>query len=131
MASLGGAKTISVAALLVVAAALFQSSTIASAQSLRINSPRGVGGEVDSGGGREDGQDVLIKLPTDLKAVLDLQKADRRRIHASILGLHPDGGDEQQVLHMHDYDSLMDHDSANHATKPCMTLLLHDWGFIQ
>ena len=97
MASLGGAKTISVAALLVVAAALFHSSTIASAQSLRINSPRGVGGEVDSGGGREDGQDVLIKLPTDLKAVLDLQKADRRRIHASILGLHPDGGDEQQV----------------------------------
>ena len=104
--TLGRARsTVSIAALVVVAAALFQSSSTASAQSLRINSPRGVGGEVDSGGGSEEGQDsgdVLIKLPTDLKAVLDLQKADRRRIHASILGLHPDGGDEQQVRVTHE-----------------------------
>ena len=104
--TLGRARsTVSIAALVVVAAAIFQSSSTASAQSLRINSPRGVGGEVDSGGGSEEGQDsgdVLIKLPTDLKAVLDLQKADRRRIHASILGLHPDGGDEQQVRVTHE-----------------------------
>ena len=93
-------RTISIA-VLVIAAALLKSSPVALAQSLRINSPRGVGGETDSGGGGSeegpDSGDVLIKLPTDLKAVLDLQKADRRRIHASILGLHPDGGDEQQV----------------------------------
>ena len=95
--TLRGVRAILIA---VVAATLFQPSSIANAQSLRINSPRGVGGEVDSGsGGREEGNDsgVLVKLPTDLKAVLDLQKADRRRIHASILSLHPDGGDEQQV----------------------------------
>ena len=99
--TLGGTRAIFIA-VVVIAAAFLKSSPVALAQSLRINSPRGVGGEVDSGGGgdSEEGQnsgDVLIKLPTDLKAVLDLQKADRRRIHASILGLHPDGGDEQQV----------------------------------
>ena len=83
-----------------VAAALFTSLSTASAQSLRINSPRGGGGSnigADSSEVGQSGGDVLVKLPTDLKAVLDLQKADRRRIHASILGLHPNGGDGQEV----------------------------------
>ncbi len=68
----------------------------ASAQSLRINSPRnGNGNGQDDDEGSEEAvnggvdKDVLVKLPSDLKAVLDLQKADRSRIHASILGLQP------------------------------------------
>ena len=93
------AARVSVVAI-VVAAALLTSLSTASGQSLRINSPRGGGsniGNADSAEVGHSGGDVLIKLPTDLKAVLDLQKADRRRIHASILGLHPNGGDGQEV----------------------------------
>ena len=51
---------------------------------LRINSPRQE--DPPEGGGPK-----LVRLPSDLEAVLNLQKQDRKRIHASILGLAPGG----------------------------------------
>lgn len=63
--------------------------------SFSINSPRS--GQPSSELAEEEGpsRDVLVKLPDDLEAVLNLQNQDRSRIHASILGLpaHTINGD--------------------------------------
>ena len=54
-----------------------------------INSPRQQGSlqpdpeEAPDGGTKSD---VFVRLPADVQSVLDLQKSDRARIHASILG---------------------------------------------
>ena len=50
-----------------------------------INSPRQTKDGKGSGGGGTAG-DVFVRLPSDVQSVLDLQKSDRARIHASILG---------------------------------------------
>ena len=62
----------------------------------RINSPRAESTspeEESPGSGEITKAGVLVKLPPDLEAVLNLQKSDRSR-HASILGL-PTGGVEE------------------------------------
>ena len=78
-----------------LALTLFLSSTRGQNGALSINRPRNRGGEdPEKPGG---GNPVLVKLPEDLEAVLNLQKNDRSRIHASILGLNPENEHLDQV----------------------------------
>ena len=65
------------------------------ASAFSINSPR----QEDGRNAAESPEDpVLVRLPDDLEAVINLQKSDRSRIHASILGLPPEGDQFSRIL---------------------------------